>query len=146
MNPAQNTRFVQPYLYFNGRCAEALEFYRQAVGAEVEFKMLFKESPEPVQPGMLPPDWQDKIMHVSFRVGGTVLMASDGFSPAAPDFGGFSLSLTVANAAEADRVFAALAAGGQVRMPLAKTFWAPRFGMVADRFGLGWMVTVAAPA
>ena len=133
---------VEPYLFFNGRCEEAVEFYKKALGAEVAMLMRFKDSPEPHAPGMLPPGSGNKVMHVSFRVGDTTVMASDGFCKGQTDFQGLSLSLTVANEAEADRVFAALAEGGQVQMPLGKTFWSPRFGMVSDRFGLGWMVTV----
>ena len=133
---------VEPYLFFNGRCEEAVEFYKKALGAEVAMLMRFKDSPEPHAPGMLPPGSENKVMHVSFRVGDTTVMASDGFCKGQTDFQGLSLSLTVANEAEADRVFAALADGGQVQMPLNKTFWSPRFGMVTDRFGLGWMVTV----
>ena len=105
--------------------------------------MRFKDSPEPPQPGMIPPGSENKIMHVSFRIGDTTVMASDGRCTGQANFQGFSLSLTVANEAEADRKFAALAEGGQVEMPLTKTFWSPRFGMVTDRFGLGWMVSVA---
>jgi len=133
---------VEPYLFFNGRCEEAVEFYKKALGAEVAMLMRFKDSPEPHAPGMLPPGSGNKVMHVSFRVGDTTVMASDGFCKGQTDFQGLSLSLTVSNEAEADRVFAALAEGGQVQMPLGKTFWSPRFGMVSDRFGLGWMVTV----
>ena len=144
MSTTKNDRFVQPYLFFNGNCEEAVEFYRAALGAEVEFKMRYQESPEPLPPGMVPPGFENKIMHCSFRISETTLMASDGCSPEKARFEGFSLSLTVPNEAEADRAFAALAKGGQVRMPLAKTFWSPRFGMVADRFGVGWMISVAA--
>lgn len=144
MTTTKNNRFVQSYLFFNGRCEEAVEFYRKALGAEVEFLMRFKESPEPPKPGMVPPGFENKIMHCSFRVGTTTLMASDGCEAGKPKFEGFSLSLTVPGEAEADRVFAALAEGGQVRMPLEKTFWSPRFGMVEDRFGIGWMISVAA--
>jgi PhnB protein len=133
---------VEPYLFFNGRCEEAVEFYKKALGAEVAMLMRFKDSPEPHAPGMLPPGSENKVMHVSFRVGHTTVMASDGFCKGQTDFQGFSLSLTVSNEADADRVFSALADGGQVQMPLNKTFWSPRFGMVTDRFGLGWMVTV----
>ena len=132
---------VEPYLLFNGRCEEAVEFYKKALGAEVAMLMRFKDSPEPHAPGMLPPGSENKVMHVSFRVGDTTVMASDGFCKGQTDFQGLSLSLTVSNEAEADRVFGALADGGQVQMPLNKTFWSPRFGMVTDRFGLGWMVT-----
>jgi len=132
---------IQPYLFFGGRCEEALEFYRTALGAEVEMLMRHSESPEATPPGMLPPGFENKIMHATFRVGGSTLMASDGCETTA-NFSGFSLSLAVKTEAEADRAFNALAAGGEVRMPLTKTFWSPRFGMVADRFGLGWMVSV----
>ncbi len=142
MSTTKNNHCVQPYLFFNGKCEAAVEFYRKALGAEVEMMMRFKESPEPPQPGMVPPGFENKIMHASFRVGGTTLMASDGCSAEKANFEGFSLSLSVANEAEADRAFAALADGGQVKMPLAKTFWSPRFGMVEDRFGIGWMITV----
>jgi len=134
---------VEPYLFFNGRCEEAVEFYKKALGAKVAMLMRFKDSPEPHAPGMLPPGSENKVMHVSFRVGDTTVMASDGFCKGQTDFQGLSLSLTVSNEAEADRAFAALADGGQVQMPLSKTFWSPRFGMLTDRFGLGWMVTVA---
>jgi len=133
---------VEPYLFFNGRCEEAVEFYKKALGAKVAVLMRFKDSPEPHAPGMLPPGSENKVMHVSFRVGDTTVMASDGFCKGQTEFQGLSLSLTVSNEAEADRVFAALADGGQVQMQLTKTFWSPRFGMVTDRFGLGWMVTV----
>jgi PhnB protein len=134
---------VEAYLFFNGRCEEALEFYKKALGAEVTMLIRFKDSPEPPQPGMVPPDSENKIMHVSFRVGDTTVMASDGHCTGQTNFQGFSLSLTVPNEAEADRKFAALAEGGQVQMPLTKTFWSPRFGMVSDRFGVGWMISVA---
>jgi PhnB protein len=134
---------TQPYLFFDGRCEEALEFYRRALGAEVTMLMRFKDSPEPHPPGMVPPGSQNKVMHASFRVGDATVMASDGRCLGQPSFQGFALSLTVPAAAEAERLFASLADGGQVQMPLAKTFFAPRFGMVADRFGVGWMVIVA---
>jgi PhnB protein len=134
---------IESYLFFNGRCEEAVEFYKKALGAEVAMLMRYKDSPEPHAPGMLPPGSENKVMHASFRVGGTTVMASDGFCKGQTDFQGFSLALMVSNEAEADRVFAALADGGQVQMPLSKTFWSPRFGMVADRFGVGWMVSVA---
>jgi PhnB protein len=134
---------VETYLFFDGRCEEAIEFYKKTLGAETTMLMRFKDSPEPPQPGMIPPGSENKIMHVSFRVGDTTVMASDGRCTGQANFQGFSLSLTVANEAEADRKFAALAEGGQVQMPMAKTFWSPRFGMVTDRFGVGWMVSVA---
>ena len=135
---------VQPYLFFDGRCEEAVEFYRRALGAEVTMLMRFKDSPEPPQPGMVPPGAENKVMHSSFRIGDTTVMASDGRCMGQPSFQGFSLSLSVADDAEAERLFAALAEGGQVQMPLAKTFFSSRFGMVADRFGVPWMIVVAA--
>ena len=138
-----NNNLVQPYLFFGGRCEEALEFYRTALGAQVDMLMRYKESPEPQPPGMLPPGFENKVMHASFRIGGTALMASDGCEEGS-GFNGFSLSLAVPTEAEADRAFAALAEGGKVGMPLTKTFWSPRFGMLTDRFGLGWMVSVVA--
>jgi PhnB protein len=134
---------IQPYLFFGGHCDEALEFYRSALGAQVDMLMRFKESPEPPPPGVLQPGFENKVMHSSFRVGGTTIMASDGCNEGS-GFSGFSLSLTVPTESEADRVFALLADGGQVQMPLAKTFWSPRFGMLTDRFGVGWMVIVPA--
>ena len=134
---------IEPYLFFNGRCEEAIEFYRKALGAEVLMLMRYKESPESPPPGMVPAGWDNKIMHTSLRIGDATVMASDGCSDGV-NFQGFSLSLAVANQDQAQRAFAALADGGQVRMPLGKTFWSPCFGMVADRFGVGWMVTVVA--
>jgi len=133
---------VQSYLFFDGRCEEALEFYRRALGAETTMLMRFKDSPEPPPPGCAPSS-DNKVMHASFRIGDTTVMASDGRAMGKPNFDGFSLSLTVPNEAEADRRFNALADGGQVVMPLGKTFFSPRFGMVADRFGVKWMVIVA---
>lgn len=134
---------VQSYLFFDGRCEEAMEFYKKAVGAEVEMLMRFKDSPEPAQPGMCPPGSGDKVMHASFRIGDTSVMASDGRCQGKPVFQGFALSITAKTEAEADRLFAALSDGGRVEMTLAKTFFSPRFGMLADRFGVMWMVIVA---
>ncbi len=131
---------IQPYIFFGGRCEEALEFYRATLGAEVQMLMRYKESPEP-NPAM-PECFGDKVMHASFRVGETTLMASDGMCDGTPNFEGFSLSITVPDEAAADRVFKALAEGGLVTMPLERTFWAPKFGMLSDRFGVGWMVSV----
>ncbi len=142
MSTTNDNRIIQPYLFFNGSCEQAIEFYRKALGAEVQMIMRYKESPEPPPPGRIPPGFENKIMHTSFRIGSTTVMASDGCSADKPNFEGFSLSLSVPSEADADRVFNALADGGQVRMPLAKTFWSPRFGMVEDRFGIGWMVSV----
>jgi PhnB protein len=133
---------IQSYLFFNGRCDEAVEFYKKALGAKVEMLMRFKEAPDPPPPGMVPPGFENKVMHASFRVGDTVVMASDGCTEGNANFKGFSLSLALEKEADADRFFAALADGGQVQMPLGKTFWSPRFGMVTDRFGVGWMINV----
>lgn len=131
---------VQPYLFFGGRCEEALEFYRTAAGAEVMMLMRHKDSPEP-SPG-LPPGFDEKVMHAYFRIGQTELMASDGMCHGNPKFDGFSLSIAVPDEAEADRLFAALSEGGKIDMPLAATFWSPKFGMLEDRFGVSWMVSV----
>jgi PhnB protein len=133
---------VQPYLFFDGRCEEAIEFYRRTLGAEVTMLMRFKDCPEPQQQGMVPPGAEDKVMHSSFQIGETTVLASDGRCLGQPSFQGFSLSLTAPSDAEAGRLFAALAEGGQVQMPLTKTFFASSFGMVADRFGVSWMVYV----
>ena len=135
---------IQPYLFFDGRCEEAVDFYKRTLGAEVEMLMRFKDSPEPPRPGMVPPGSENKVMHTSFRIGDTSVMASDGNCTGKPSFNGFSLSITVPNEGEAERVFAALGDGGQVQMPLAKMFFSPKFGMVADKFGVSWMVIVAA--
>jgi PhnB protein len=134
---------VQPYLFFDGRAEEAVEFYRRALGAEVEMLMRFKDAPEAPPPGMIPPGSENKVMHMSFRIGDSTILASDGNCAGKPSFQGFALSLTVKDEAEADRVFNALADGGQVQMPIGQTFFSPRFGMVADRFGVNWMVYVA---
>ena len=137
---ATSTTLVQPYLFFGGHCEEALEFYRSAVGAEVQMVTRFKESPEP-HPDM-PDCFNDKIMHAMVRVGATTFMCSDGRCEGPPNFEGFSLSLTVPDETEAERVFSALSKDGTVVMPLEKTFWAPKFGMLEDRFGVSWMVSV----
>lgn len=134
---------IQPYLFFDGRCEEAVNFYGSALGAEVTMLMRFKDSPEPQQSGMCPPGSGDKVMHASFRIGDTTVMASDGRCLGQPSFQGFALSLTAADETEAERLFASLSDGGQVQMPLAKTFFASCFGMVADRFGVSWMIIVA---
>jgi len=132
---------IQPYLMFGGHCEEALEFYHTALGAQIDMLMCFSESPDPTPPGMLPPGFENKVMHASFRIAGNVLMASDGCE-VETQFKGFSLSISVATETEADRYFSALSDGGQVQMPLTKTFWSPRFGMLTDRFGVSWMVNV----
>jgi PhnB protein len=131
---------VQPYLMFEGRCQEAAEFYRKALGAEVTMLKRFKESPDTY---MCAPGTEDKVMHMSFRIGETTLLASDGRCTGRPNFQAISLSLTAPDDAEAERLFASLADGGQVQMPLAKTFFSSRFGMVVDRFGVPWMIIVA---
>lgn len=135
---------VQSYLFFNGRCEEALEFYKSAIGAKVDMLMRFSESPEPPPPGMVLPGHENKVMHASFHVGETMIMASDGCGEN-QSFQGFSLSLGVATEEEADKYFNALAEGGKVEMPLDKTFWSPRYGMLTDKFGMGWMVSVVQP-
>jgi PhnB protein len=134
---------VQPYLFFDGRCEEALDFYKSAIGAKVEMMMRFKDNPDSKNSPMCSPGSEDKIMHSCFKVGDTAVMGSDGHSKGNPEFKGFSLSITANNEAEADKMFNALAAGGHVQMPMGKTFFSPRFGMVADKFGIGWMVLVA---
>jgi PhnB protein len=133
---------VQPYLFFNGYCEEALTFYRDVLGAEVTAMMRYSDSPEPPPPGMLPSGFENKIMHANLRIGDSTIMASDGNSAGKPNFDGFMLSITAADDDKAERLFAALAEGGQVRMPITSTFFASRFGMLADRYGLGWMVVV----
>jgi PhnB protein len=137
---------VQTYLNFEGRCEEALEFYRGALGAEVTMVMRFKDSPVACDPGMVPPGAENKIMHMSFRIGDTTVLASDCRCHGKPAFQGFSLAITAPDADTAERLFAALSVGGQVQMPLAKTFFSPGFGVVADRFGVSWMIVVEAAA
>lgn len=137
---------VQQYLFFDGRTEEALNFYRTAIGAEVQMLMRFSENPDKGNSacmGGLAGD--DKIMHASFKVGDAVIMASDGECKGKPSFQGFALSLTAKDEGEAKRFFTALGDGGQVQMPLGKTFFAKSFGMVADRFGVTWMVIVPEP-
>jgi PhnB protein len=133
---------VKPYLFFDGHCEEAVQFYRNAIGAEIKLLMRYKESPDPHPPGMVPPGFENKVMHATFRIGDSEVMAADDCQ-GHPNFQGFSLSLTVPTEAEADRLFKALSGGGQVKMPLTKTFFSPKFGMLTDRFGVGWMVHVA---
>ena len=133
---------VQPYLFFEGRCEEAISFYRRTLGAEVTMLMRVKESPEPHRPGMLPPGSEDKVMHAAVRIGETTLLASDGMCQGQPRFEGFRLSLSAADDAEAERWFEALSSGGRVDQPLITTFFSSRFGMLADRFGVPWMIVV----
>jgi PhnB protein len=133
---------VQPYLFYNGRCEEALAFYVSALHAQLGMVLRWKESPEPPPPGMLPTGFEDKIMHSEFTVGGTTVLASDGCGSWTTTYDGFRLALSVPDEATADHAFNALADGGRIDMPLVKTFWSPRYGMVTDRFGIGWMVMV----
>jgi PhnB protein len=130
---------VQPYLFFDGRCEEAIEFYRKAIGAEVQMLMRYKDNPESMG-AMSPP--ADKVMHACLRIGESNIFASDGHCQGKPAFQGFSLSLTARNEAEAERWFERLGEGGKVQQPLIKTFFSPRFGMLADRFGVSWMILV----
>jgi PhnB protein len=134
---------IQPYLFFSGRCEEAIEFYRKAIGAEVDMVLHFNESPAPMPPGVLQEGFEAKVMHASFRVGDATILCSDGCDDKTA-FSGFSLALYVSTEADADRAFGALAEEGEVQMPLAKTFWSPRYGMVKDKFGISWMVMVPA--
>ena len=131
---------VHPYLFFDGRCEEAIQFYRKVFGAEVEMLMRYNQSPDQsmIQPGM-----ENKVMHATVRIGDSRIHASDGHCTNKPNFQGFSLSLTVKSEADARRLFAAVGEGGQVRAPLTKTFFSPAFGMLADKFGVGWMIYVA---
>jgi PhnB protein len=137
-----NSPVIQPYLFFGGRCEEAIAFYESALGAKVGMKMHYNEAPESPPPGMLPDGYETKIMHAEFTIGENVLMASDGCGEM-PTFDGFSLSITLPTQDEARKAFNALADGGNVTMPLGETFWSPLFGMVTDRFGLGWMINVS---
>jgi PhnB protein len=130
---------VQSYLFFNGRCEEAIEFYKKTLGAKVEMLMRFKEAPGNHK---CTPGTEEKVMHASLRIGDTRVMASDGMAQGKPEFKGFSLSLDAKDKTEAERLFGALSAGGQVHQPLVETFFSPSFGMVADKFGVGWMVLV----
>jgi PhnB protein len=132
---------VQPYLFFDGKCEEAIEFYKKALGAKVNMLMRFKDSPEAPPPGCAPTDL-NKVMHAQFQIGETVIMAADGRATGKPKFEGFSLSLSLPTEAEVDEVFANLSAGGKVEMPPVKTFFSARFGMVVDKFGVFWMVLV----
>jgi PhnB protein len=131
---------VQPYLFFDGKCEEALDFYKSAIGAKVEMMMRFSESPEKPDPGHMPPNSDDKVMHAAFKVGETLVMASDGHCNGKPSFQGFALALTAKDDADAEKLFGALGTGGQVQQPLIKTFFASKFGMLTDRFGVSWMV------
>jgi PhnB protein len=131
---------IQPYLFFEGRAEEAFALYKKVLGAEIEMLMRYQDSPD--KSGPMPAD-QTKVMHASLRIGGATLMASDGHVSGKPNFQGFSLAVTAKDEADAKRMFEGLAAGGEVRMPLTKTFFSPAFGMLADKFGVGWMIMVA---
>jgi PhnB protein len=141
--PNSSKIVLEPYLMFGGRCEEALEFYKKAIDAKVEMLMRHSDSPDEPPPGMLAENFKNKVMHSSFRVGNSMVMASDGCSPEdGGPYKGFTLSIAVPDEATADRYFNALAEGGEVTMPLTKTFWSPRFGMLTDRFGIGWMINL----
>lgn len=133
---------VQPYLFFEGRAAEALEFYTKALATKPTMVLRYRDAPEAPPPGKLPPGSEDKVMHASFRVGDTEVMLSDGFCSGQPSFAGFALSIGARDEADARRTFDAMADGGEVTMPLGATFWSPCFGMLTDRFGVGWMIGV----
>lgn len=137
---------IETYLFFEGRCEEAIDFYRRVLGAETTMMMRYSESPDAPPPDKVPPGMDDKIMHASLRIGDRELMASDGNCSGKANFGGFSLTVSMADESTADRVFAELSDGGQVTMPLERTFFSPKFGMLTDRFGVGWMVMVEAGA
>lgn len=133
---------IQPYLFFRGRCEEAIAYYRQALGAEVLMMMRNRDNPEPCDPAAMPPGHADRIMHAALRIGGSSIMMADGMRSGPLDFQCMSLSLTAPTVAEADRLFSALAAEGQVQMAMGATFFSPRFGAVVDKFGVSWMVVV----
>ena len=132
---------VQPYLFYNGRCEEAIAFYQRTLGAEVTMMMRNKDAPAGSTPP-LPPGSENKVMHATLAIGGAIVMASDGMGSAGPEFKGFSLSLAYPTEAECRRAFDALGEGGSVQMPLGRTFWSACFGMVTDRFGVQWMVAL----
>jgi len=136
---------VQPYLFFEGRCEEALDFYAGALGAKLEMKLRYADNPEGGCPQGMPAGTENKIMHSAFKVGETTVMASDGMNSGKPDFKGVTLSISMDDEAGVKRVFDALSAGGKVVQPLAKTFFSPSFGMLADKFGVSWMVLVYKP-
>ena len=132
---------IEPYLFFGGRAEEAIEFYKQALGAEVEMLMLFSDSPEPVPQGVLQPGFEKKVMHASIRIAGNRIMLSDGVNDDS-GFKGFSLSIALPTTSDVEKAFNALAEDGSVQMALGKTFWSPLYGMLTDRFGVSWMVSV----
>ena len=135
---------LQPYLTFDGRCEEALEFYRKTLDARVETLMRFKDHPPAMAQCEGPPPPADKVMHACVRIGDSTFMASDGGCMGKAAFQGFSLAYSAKDDADARRRFEALADGGKVHMPLAPTFFASSFGIVADKFGVSWMVVANA--
>lgn len=134
---------IEPYLFFNGRCDEAIAFYTRAIGAEATFMMRYRDSPDAPPPGTLPPGFEDKVMHANLRIGDATIMLSDGNGDGGPRFEGFSLSMSLPDEAAVRQAFTALVEGGQAIMPPDQTFWSPCFGMLTDRFGVGWMLMVA---
>lgn len=132
---------IQPYLFFSGNCEEAIAFYQQALGAQLEMMMRFSDSPDPVPDGQLQPGFEDKVMHASINIGGARVMCSDGCDEGSK-FDGFRLSLAFTTEDEARQAFDALSTGAKIDLPIGPTFWSPCFGMLTDRFGVGWMVTV----
>ena len=138
----QQNETVQPYIFFDGKCEEALDFYKGAIGAKVDMMMRFKEAPDQSQ---MQPNTGEKVMHASFHVGTTQVLASDGHCAGKPSFQGFGLALNAKDDAEAEKLFTAVGKGGQVLQPLTKTFFASKFGMVTDKFGINWMINCDAP-
>ncbi|HEU5080977.1 MAG TPA: VOC family protein [Opitutaceae bacterium] len=132
---------LNAYLNFDGRCEEALNFYQKELGAKVTMLMRFKDSPEPADPSCGPIQ-PDKVMHCSFTIGESVIMASDCNAQGKVKFEGFSLAVAAPDEATVRKMFNALANGGQVCMPLDKTFFSPLFGVVSDKFGVSWMIMV----
>ena len=128
---------LNPYLMFDGTCRAAFEFYADALGGTVTMMMTHADSPVQDQ---TPPEWRDRIMHARLTVGDIVLMGSDSPPGRHQAMQGFSVSLNVDCAADAERIFHALAEGGTVGMPMQQTFWAVKFGMAVDRFGTPWIV------
>jgi PhnB protein len=137
---------VQPYLNFDGRCDEAMVVKHPPIketcmiGAKVGMLMRFKEAPDK---SMISPGSEEKVMHSAVQVGDAMVLMSDGRCTGKPNFQGIALAISAKTEAEADKLFSGLADGGQVQMPMAKTFFSPKFGMLADKFGVGWMVLVA---
>jgi PhnB protein len=134
---------IEPYLFFNGRCEEAIAFYGKALGAQTVFLARYKDAPQPMPPGSLPKGFENKVMHATLTIGGSSIMVSDGNEEGAK-FAGFSLSLVLPEEKAVDEAFKKLSEGGVVKMPLGKTFWSPKFGMLTDKFGVGWMLSLEA--